>query len=133
MESRFKKLVPECFEQNVLIDGVAQKDAEGNAQKAKVFEGFIELRIPGASERVGFLADVGLYDMEGNQEKRSERVKLIMACYEKAKPLIQKVEIKRVKDGKEFNTAEELDHCSALNGACMEIGRLLLDGFELGN
>lgn len=116
-------------------NGVAIKNEDGSHKTYSVpprFDGMVKVRIPSNAERIKFMKSTALIANQDGQVIETKGIDQTIAFAEFAKSHIEKVELKRLEDGYEFKTLEELDFDVDGLEVLTDIGVKLSQGIRLG-
>lgn len=118
---------------------VSGKPAEGNPEEKDykpaiepTFTGHITLKMPTYEERLSFIEDTesGFDDQEGLM-KEVKNFKFIKKLIQKSKPFYIEIALKRIEDGFEFKSFEDLDLDADCGSILQEVGFKLMHGFKV--
>lgn len=117
----------------------ACKEHEISKGKAKIkipatFEGHLVMKCPDIDERYGILEDLGLEANASGEVKATETnlFASIRKMIKAAKPFFQEVHIKKIADGKEFKSFDDLSFDPDCDEIILEAARALKEGFRPG-
>lgn len=122
------KFVPQACSEHVVEKGKAK------IKMPATFEGHLVMRCPDIDERYGILEDLGLQANEKGEVKSTETnlFASIRKMIKASKPFFHEVHIKRIADGKEFNSFEDLSFDPECDEIILEAARALKEGFRPG-
>lgn len=98
------------------------------------FEGKIVLRSPDFDERMSLAEECGSDLIEVQKNPQSDKaIPVTRKIVKLSEAFYKSVDIKRISDGKKFESFKQLSKYSAFNLTLMEVGMRLMEGEELGN
>lgn len=109
---------------------IVPKDCQGEDAK---FEGYVELMPLGFDESMEILVSSSVELSELKNQSQSNQLKILISMVKASKPKYQKVEIKRLVDGKVYKSVDDLWYDSSCKGILTDVASQLFGNESLGN
>lgn len=110
---------------------IVPKDCQGENPK---FEGFVEIEPLGFDEAMNVLIDSGVNPSQlSGEANSSNQLKTLVAMVKASKAKYKKVELKRLSDGKEFKSIDEIWVDSSCRSILSDVASQLFSDEPLGN
>ena len=103
--------------------------------KDATFKGSVTLRMPSFDERYQYLEEINLkVNSDGEADLGSmNQIGMIRKMVRFSKDHYSKVELKRVEDGKEFKSFDEMAFDPSCDAILSEVAGQLINGLKMGN
>lgn len=113
-----------CRDHKKIIDEV-------ETEVKATFSGHITLRVPTFDERYEAMEAIGVtVSTKGEIDVQNSALKLIREMVRASKKFYISVDLKRLSDGKEFKSLEDLEFDSSCDAILLEVAREVKTGFK---
>jgi len=113
------------------VPSVCKDTKDGKKKVPATFSGKIRLRAPTFDEKYQYIEESGLdLDEEGNMESKGGQLKTIRRLVGFSKKHYEEITLKRISDGVEFKSFEQMEVDSSCDAILIDVGSQLINGFK---